>query len=335
MRTLEGGKVYTRASGRASTFGPVRHGPSGRPGTAALAVRPAPAAGHQNPIRQPARPTRAPRPAERTAGRTCYDFAMPEPTGFFHRLGDYVRTREGAPRGVWPWIRRRFLVGILVVFPLGVTILFVRFLFVFLDHWAYPITEQVFGIRIPGLGALLAVLALFLLGVLATNVVGSRLLDRFERFIGRLPLLRPIYSGARQVTEAIQLRETEQFRRVVLIPFPHAGIRSVAFVTREFRRPTTFDPDPTALVFVHHPQPDLGFSRRRFPDRRPGPSDFGRRRCQGGDFRGVARARRDAGATTARGGTPRRVTVRPTYRRLTTAAASNPESLRLSGVARM
>lgn len=185
---------------------------------------------------------------------------MSEPTGFFHRLGEYVRTREGHPRGAWPWIRRRFLVGILVIFPLGVTILFVRFLFVFLDHWAHPITEQLFGIRIPGLGALLALIALFLLGVLATNVVGSRLLDGFERFIGRLPLLRPIYRGARQVTEAIQLRETEQFRRVVLIPFPHTGVRSVAFVTREFRRPTAFHPHPTVLVFVPTtPNPTSGF----------------------------------------------------------------------------
>jgi uncharacterized membrane protein len=96
--------------------------------------------------------------------------------------------------------------------------------------------------------------------VLATNVFGSRLLDLVERLISRVPLVRPVYQGARKITEAIQLRGTTRFRRVVLVPFLGSGLRSLGFVTRE----TSDLGDPSGathvLVFVPTtPNPTSGF----------------------------------------------------------------------------
>jgi uncharacterized membrane protein len=96
--------------------------------------------------------------------------------------------------------------------------------------------------------------------VVATNVFGGRFLNYFEKKITGVPLLSPIYQGARQITEAIQLHDTAEFRRVVLLPFPNQNVRSLGFVTRDFRQATAFGDEPTALVFVPTtPNPTSGY----------------------------------------------------------------------------
>ena len=179
----------------------------------------------------------------------------PSDTGFFRRVADIAR--HPRQRGVWAWIRWRLAVGFLVAFPLVVTLFFGRFIF---DRWFRPISRHLFGVQIFGAGLLLSLVALLLLGIVATNVIGGRLLTFFERRVAALPLLSPIYQGARQITEAIQIRETTEFRKVVLIRFPHPGMQSLGFVTREFNRPTAFEPEPVAMVFVPTtPNPTSGF----------------------------------------------------------------------------
>ena len=73
-------------------------------------------------------------------------------------------------------------------------------------------------------------------------------------------MLSPIYQGARQITEAIQMHDTAEFRRVVLLPFPNQNVRSIGFVTRDFRNPTAFGDEATSLVFVPTtPNPTSGY----------------------------------------------------------------------------
>jgi len=183
-----------------------------------------------------------------------------EPKRFFRRLQEALRRTERSERSLGRRLRNRLLVGFLVAFPLAVTVFFARFVFRLLDEWFRPISERFFGVTIHGVGMLLALIGLFLLGSLATNVFGSRLLDLFEAFVSRLPLLSPIYQGARQITEAIQITDNREFRKVVLIQFPHPGVRSIGFVTREFAGPTRFGNEPTYLVFVPTtPNPTSGF----------------------------------------------------------------------------
>jgi len=180
--------------------------------------------------------------------------------GFFRRLAQDEPGEGPAFRRIGRWIRRRFMVGFLVVLPMVITLFFARFMFRLLDEWFLPISERVFGVEIPGIGFVIFIVALFVLGILATNILGGRLLDFFERRVARIPLLSPVYQGARQITEAIQIRGTTDFRKVVLIEFPRDGLRSVGFVTREFATPTRFCNEPSALVFVPTtPNPTTGF----------------------------------------------------------------------------
>ncbi|MCU0304755.1 MAG: DUF502 domain-containing protein [Thermoanaerobaculales bacterium] len=186
--------------------------------------------------------------------------ADPQRSGFFRRLAQ-PEPDSGLPgRKIGRWVRRRFAVGFLVVFPMVVTLFFARFMFGLLDRWFRPISERLFGKEIPGLGFALFIVGLFILGILATNIFGGRLLAAFERRIDGIPLLSPVYQGARQITEAIQIRGSTEFRKVVLVDFPRDGMKSVGFVTREFAHPTVFADEPSALVFVPTtPNPTTGF----------------------------------------------------------------------------
>jgi uncharacterized membrane protein len=157
-------------------------------------------------------------------------------------------------------VRNRLLVGFMVAFPLVVTIFFGRFIFGLMDRWFRPISDRLFGQPLVGVGMVVSLLVLFLLGIAATNVLGARLLSFFEKRITGVPLLSPIYQGARQITEAIQLHDAAEFRRVVLLPFPNQNVRSLGFVTRDFRGATAFGEEATALVFVPTtPNPTSGF----------------------------------------------------------------------------
>jgi uncharacterized membrane protein len=181
-------------------------------------------------------------------------------SGFFRRLVVATSQDDRRQRGLGSWLRRRFIVGFLVALPLVVTIFFARFLFQILDRWFRPISRQLFDREIPGIGVLLVVVAMLLLGVIATNVIGGRLLDFTERLLARVPLLSPIYQGARQITEAIQIREITEFRKVVLLEFPWQGMKALGFVTRELGPKTALNEEPSFMVFVPTtPNPTSGF----------------------------------------------------------------------------
>jgi len=181
-------------------------------------------------------------------------------SGFFKRVVVTTRTDDTRQRGVLSWLRRRFVVGFLVALPLVVTLFFARFMFQLMDRWFRPISRQLFEREIPGLGLLLVILAMLVLGIVSANMIGGRLLGLFERLLARVPLLSPIYQGARQITEAIQIRETAEFRKVVLVEFPKSNLRSIGFVTREIGHPTRLCSAPCYMIFIPTtPNPTTGF----------------------------------------------------------------------------
>jgi len=104
------------------------------------------------------------------------------------------------------------------------------------------------------------VLAIFLLGVLAHNVIGRRVLHWGERIFARIPVLRAVYTGTREVTKAFASNRSRSFRRVVLVPFPSHEVWGVAFVTGEFEDHTPDGPRSVVTVFMPTtPNPTTGF----------------------------------------------------------------------------
>ena len=128
-------------------------------------------------------------------------------------------------------VRRQFLTGLLVVTPVAVTIFFIRFLFGFMDGLFGPALARFIGVRIPGLGIIFTLLAIFLVGLLTANFVGKKLVEIGETLVTRLPIVKTIYSSSKQLIEALFLPASHAFKRVVLVEFARQGSFTVAFVT--------------------------------------------------------------------------------------------------------
>lgn len=127
-------------------------------------------------------------------------------------------------------LRRWFLSGLLVVVPLVVTYLVLKFVFESVDGILGPHLKTSEGEKIPGLGILATLVLIMLMGMVAAGVVGSRLVHWWERLMARLPIVRMVYGGARQVVESVSREGGTSFQEVGLVEYPRSGLYSLGFV---------------------------------------------------------------------------------------------------------
>jgi len=130
-------------------------------------------------------------------------------------------------------IKKTFLAGLVVLVPIVITALALFWLFSFLDGFLSPAFYAILGKEIPGLGFLTEIVVIFLVGLLATNVFGSRLLRFIQDFLMRIPLVRNIYPAIKQIVETFSKSTGSSFKKVVLVEYPHKGIFSLGFLTNE------------------------------------------------------------------------------------------------------
>ena len=133
-------------------------------------------------------------------------------------------------------IRSYLLAGLVVWLPILVTFVVLRFMIDLLDQTlallpnAYQ-PEQLIGVHLPGFGVLLSLVLLLLTGVIATNLLGQRLVHWSEAILDKIPLVRSIYNATKQVIQAIFATNSQAFRKVLLVEYPRKGMWSVAFQT--------------------------------------------------------------------------------------------------------
>ncbi len=170
------------------------------------------------------------------------------------------RPNPGQKQTPMGYLRSRLITGTLVAFPVVVTLFFARFIFNLLDRWVDPIMIRLFERQFVGVGAAVAVVLVFILGMLAHNVLGRRLIRFGDRVVSRIPVISAIYTGAREVTKAFSGDRTKNFRRVVLVPFAHAEAYVAAFVTAEFDAEGPLGRERMVAVFLPTtPNPTTGF----------------------------------------------------------------------------
>ena len=133
-------------------------------------------------------------------------------------------------------IRRYIIAGILVWLPIGVTIFLVRILIGLLDRTLVLIPqkyqpEELLGFAIPGLGILLTIIILLVTGVLAANIVGRSMVGLWESLLERIPVVRSVYSAAKNFAEMVFSDSSQSFKKVLLIEYPRKGLYSLAFQT--------------------------------------------------------------------------------------------------------
>ncbi len=135
-------------------------------------------------------------------------------------------------------LRRYLVAGLLVWLPVGVTVLVFKVLLDLMDGVLFLVPqafrpETLFGFRIPGLGAVLALVVLFATGVLVANLLGRSLVRWYESVLGRIPLVRSVYGSVKTFASVLLSGEGKSFRKVLLIEYPRKGVWRVAFQTAE------------------------------------------------------------------------------------------------------
>lgn len=147
--------------------------------------------------------------------------------------------KEGESSGHWLFrnLRRSFLGGILVVVPLGIVVFILVWFFVNVDNILQPIIKTIFGNEIIGLGFAVSLILIYLIGLFASNIVGQKLISFGESILAKVPVLRQIYTGSKQVIASLSGTSLSKaaFREVVLVEFPRVGMRTIAFITNELK----------------------------------------------------------------------------------------------------
>lgn len=129
--------------------------------------------------------------------------------------------------------RNIFITGLLTITPLVVTVWVLAFLFRAVDGILAPVLDQVFGRHIAGLGFLFTLALIYFVGLVMTNLLGQKLVAAGERLLTRLPIVKGIYSGSKQLVEAVSMPGKGTFSTVVLVEYPRRDMFMIGFITRE------------------------------------------------------------------------------------------------------
>jgi uncharacterized membrane protein len=133
-------------------------------------------------------------------------------------------------------LRRYLIAGLLVWIPLAITFWVLSLLVELMDQSLLIVparfrSDALLGFHLPGLGAVLTLAILLATGAIAANFFGRRLLAVWESLVGRIPIVRSIYGGVKQISDTLFSPDGKAFRRAVLVRYPHPGAWTVALVT--------------------------------------------------------------------------------------------------------
>jgi len=172
-------------------------------------------------------------------------------------------------------IKRYFITGLLIWIPLGITVLVLNWLVGTMDQTLELLPERFqtkywLGYHLPGLGVVVTLVVVFLTGLFAANVIGQRLVRFWEGLLARIPVVKSIYYGVKQVSDTVFSSDGEAFRKALLVQYPREGAWTIAFLTGQpggdvvehldgdyvsVYVPTT--PNPTSGFFLMLPRSDV------------------------------------------------------------------------------
>ncbi|MBX3664630.1 MAG: DUF502 domain-containing protein [Burkholderiales bacterium] len=155
--------------------------------------------------------------------------------------------------------------GLLIWVPLVITLWVLNLLVSIMDQSLQLLpsaflTENWLGTHVPGLGVILTVLIVFSTGVLAANILGQRLVQFWEGFLARIPVVNTIYNSVKQVSDTLFSGTGHAFRKVLLVRYPHPQAWSLAFQTNVPVEVGVRLPEDHVAVFIPTtPSPVNGF----------------------------------------------------------------------------
>src|SRR3972149_2038214 len=172
-------------------------------------------------------------------------------------------------------MKKYLITGLLIWIPLVITLWVLKLVVDVLDQTLLLLppefrTENWLGLHVPGMGAVMTLVIVFLTGLFATNLLGARLVQLWHQVLHRIPVVNSIYSSVKQISDTLFSSSGEAFRKALLVQWPREGMWTIAFMTGtpggEVARhlqgdyvsvyvPTT--PNPTGGYFVMMPRKDV------------------------------------------------------------------------------
>jgi uncharacterized membrane protein len=133
-------------------------------------------------------------------------------------------------------VRKWLLAGLLVIVPIAVTLWVLDWIISLLDQTLQILPndwqpDKLLGFHLPGLGVILAAAILLTVGAVASNFFGKKLVAWWDALLGRIPVVRSIYSGVKQVSDTLFSESGNAFRKAVLVQWPRPDVWTIAFVT--------------------------------------------------------------------------------------------------------
>ncbi len=176
-------------------------------------------------------------------------------------------------------MRNYFLTGLIICAPLAITVYLTWSLIQWVDGWVKPYIpfgynpDNYLPVAIPGFGLIVAIFIITMVGFLTANIIGRTVVGYGERLLNRMPLVRNIYSGLKQIFQTVLSDKTDSFKKVGILEYPRKGIFAIVFIATDTKGevevrlnekgfetasvflPTTPNPTSGFLLFV--PKKDL------------------------------------------------------------------------------
>ncbi|AMY68838.1 DUF502 domain-containing protein [Frigidibacter mobilis] len=186
-----------------------------------------------------------------------------------HPHGNPLRPLPPRKTGPLSALRASFLTGLVVIFPIGLTIWLLWTVTGWIDAFVLPLVphrfrpEQYIGIDLRGVGVIFFLLFTVIVGWLAKGLIGRSLLRWGEHLVDRMPVIRSIYSGLKQIAETVFAQSEASFDKACLIEYPRKGIWAIGFVSTMAKGEVAAragDGEPLVSVFLPTtPNPTSGF----------------------------------------------------------------------------
>jgi len=136
-------------------------------------------------------------------------------------------------------LRNYFLTGFIVCAPVVITVWLIWAFVGWVDSWIVPFIpaslnpDAYVPFRVPGLGLIIGLALITLVGFLTANIIGRKIVTTGEDILGRMPLVRSIYNGLKQILETVLSDKSNTFKKVGLIEYPRKGLYAIVFMATE------------------------------------------------------------------------------------------------------
>lgn len=136
-------------------------------------------------------------------------------------------------------IKTYFFTGLVIVAPIAITLWATYWFVALFDRWVKPVIPSIYTpehylpFSVPGVGLLFTLACITLIGALAANLVGRTVISYWEYLLNRMPIVRSLYKGTKQIFQTIVSQSGGTFRQVALIEFPRKGLYTLFFISRE------------------------------------------------------------------------------------------------------